>query len=153
MKSNVREVAVSPAITSRSTLPRVDYADAFVVEPGPPPDETPEQWVRAFFAGTPESTRAALRRGWASLGLRVGSPDAEDLVFGWSVRRSERDLALLGAESRVGMPAELLVERRNGTLLFATLVAHRNPLVRLVWAAVAPGHRRVVHRLLERARR
>ena len=48
------------------------------------------------------------------------------------------------------MPAELLVRRQAGTLLFCTFVEQRNRLARAVWAAIDPFHRPVVRYVLGR---
>jgi hypothetical protein len=72
-------------------------------------------------------------------------------VLGWEVRRSTPDFVLLGAGSRLGMPAELLVKRRRQTLLFATFVQKGNHIARAVWAGVDPVHRPVVRCVLEQA--
>jgi Protein of unknown function (DUF2867) len=149
--TGVREVALPAASRSLSTLARVDYTDAFLVDTAPAQDRTAEQWARAMLEDAPADTRRALRRGWCALGLRLGSTRSDRRVLGWEVRRSSPDLVLLAAGSRVGMPAEVLFKRDQQTLLFATFVQQRNPVARAVWAAVAPGHRRVVQRLLERA--
>jgi hypothetical protein len=146
---HVRQIAVPPEARELSTLPRVDYADAFLVEPGLATDETPEEWARSLFDDAPAAMRATLPPGWMSLGLQIGSPRSEELVFGWTVRRSTADLLLLGAESRVGMPGELLLKRHGNALLFATLLTHGNALVRAIWAGVVPGHQQIVRRLLE----
>ena len=58
---------------------------------------------------------------------------------------------LLGAESRVGMPGELLFALRPEGLHFATFVHHRTPATRAVWAAVERTHVRIVLGLLDRA--
>ena len=47
------------------------------------------------------------------------------------------------------MPAELLLLRRDNSLLFDTFVRHGNALARVVWAGVEPGHQQVVRRALE----
>jgi hypothetical protein len=67
------------------------------------------------------------------------------------VRHSSADYALLGAGSRLGMPAELLFKPQEHALLFATFVQHGNPLVRAVWAGTKPVHQQVVRQVLERA--
>ncbi len=146
-----RQVDVPPAARASSALPRLDYADAFLVECPPAPDRTAEQWARATLEGAPAAMRNRLRWGWFALGLKLGPPDAAELVLGWPVRRSTPDSVRLGAGSRLGMPAELYVERGADTLLIATLVHQRNPLARALWASVAPRHRQVVPSLLERA--
>jgi hypothetical protein len=95
--------------------------------------------------------RHSLRLGWFTLGLRLGPADAPGRILGWELRRNTPQVALLGASSRVGMPAEVLFERRGGSLLLATFVRHRNPLTRLLWQAFSAQHRRVVRHLLRQA--
>jgi hypothetical protein len=97
------------------------------------------------------ATRAPL--GWFALGLRLGSTRSDRFVLGWEVRRSTTDVALLGASSCLGLPAELLCKRQQQALLFATFVQQGNHIARAVCAGVAPVHRLVVRYLLERASR
>jgi Protein of unknown function (DUF2867) len=149
--SGVRQVAVPPEARARSTLPRIDYEDGWLVGSGAAADRPAEQSAREILEGAPAGTRSALLRAWCALGLKLGSPGAGGRVLGWEVRHSEPDLVLLGAPSRVGMPAELLLMRRERQLLFATFVQQQNPLARAVWALVAPKHRQVVQRMLVRA--
>jgi hypothetical protein len=144
----VRQIAVPPAARRRSTLSKIDYEDAFLVETGPAQGRTAEQWARAILEDAPIVTRSALLSGWCALGLRLGSPRSDRFVLGWEIRRSTPNLVLLGAGSRIGMPAELLLERRRRTLLFATFVQHDNPAARAVWAGVEPIHRPVVRSVL-----
>ncbi len=68
-------------------------------------------------------------------------------------RRSTADFVLLGASSRIGMPAELVVKYQDQTLLIATFVQQQNPAARPLWAAVAPLQRQVVPQVLERGLR
>jgi hypothetical protein len=147
----VRQVAVPPAARALSTLSHVDYEDAFLVETGPAQDRTGEQWARAVLEEAPIIMRRALPWAWFVLGLQLGSTRSDRFVFGWEVRRSTPDFVLLAASSRLGLPAELLFERRQQTLLYATFVQQENPIARAVWAGVAPGHRRVVRYVLEQA--
>jgi hypothetical protein len=149
----VRQVAVPPAARALSTLSHVEYEDAFLVESGPSQDRTGEQWARAILEDAPILMRRRLRWGWFALGLKLGSTRSNRFVLGWEVRRSTPDFALLAASSRLGLPAELLFQRQQHTLLFATFVQQQNPIARAVWAAVAPVHRQVVPYLLERAAR
>lgn len=134
-----------------STLSSIDYEDAFLVDAGPVPGQTPEQWARQFFAGAPARLRTTLPRAWFALGLELGPTASDRLVFGWEVRQSTPDHVLLGADSRIGMPGELLFQRRGGGLLFATFLQHRNAAARAMWAGVGPVHRKVVRELLEHA--
>jgi len=112
-----------------------------------------EGWARATLEGASAAMRRQLRWGWTALGLRLGPAESGRHVLGWEVRRSDPDLALLGLGSRIGMPAELLVERRGDRLLFATLVQRRTPLARVMWLGVGPRHRQIVPALLARAAR
>lgn len=148
----VRQVAVPPAARTLSTLSHIDYEDAFLVEIGPAQDRTGER-VRAILEDAPIIMRRALRWGWFALGLRLGATRSGRHVLGWEVRRSTPDVALLGASSRLGLPAELLCKRQQQALLVATFVQQENHIARAVWAGLAPVHRRVVRYLLERASR
>jgi hypothetical protein len=74
-------------------------------------------------------------------------------VLGWEVRRSTPDFVLLGAGSRIGLQAELHLERRERTLLFNTFVQKANPIARAVWAGTEPAHRPIVRSVLEHASR
>ena len=47
-------------------------------------------------------------------------------MLGWDVRRSSADVVLLGRDSRIGMPGELLFALRPDGLLFATFVHHQH---------------------------
>jgi hypothetical protein len=149
---SVRQVAAPPGTRALSTLARVDYDDAFLVEAGPGQDRTAEQWARAILEGAPVSTRNALARGWSLLGLRLGSTQSDRLVLGWEIRRSTPDVVLLGAGGHRGLSGELLFERRPNSLLYATFVQLDNGIARGLWAGIAPRHRRVVRDLLEQAR-
>jgi hypothetical protein len=97
---------VPAAARALGTLPRVDYEDAFLVEIGPTHGRTGEQWAPAILEGAPMGMRRRLRWGWFALGLQLGSTRSDQLVLGWEVRRSTPDFALLGASSRLGLPAE-----------------------------------------------
>jgi hypothetical protein len=141
--------AVEPPPTALSTLARVDYADAFVVDVTS--TLSGEAWARETLERASASTRTGLRRGWTALGLKLDHPGAPDHILGWGVRHSDEEFALLSMPSRIGMPAELLFKPQPDTLLFATFVRHENVLARALWAAIAPRHLRIVPRLLERA--
>ena len=149
----VRRVAVPRDARMLTTLSQVDYEDARVVEIGTAQDRTGEQWARAILEDAPGVMRAALRLGWLALGLQLGSTRSDRLVLGWEVRRSTPDFVLLGAGSRLGMPAELLVKRRQQTLLFATFVQKENQIARAVWAGVEPVHQPVLRYVLDQTRR
>ena len=152
-RGNVGQVAVPPAARALTGLARIDYEDAFRLELASASDRTAEQWARAALEDAPESTRRALRAVWAALGIQLGPADSGQRVLGWEVRRSTSDAVLLGAPSRLGLTGEIACLREPCAILVATFVRLDNPLARVTWAAVAPGHRRVVPRLLEQASR
>lgn len=147
----VRQVEVPSEVHALCTLPRIDYEDAFVAETPMADTRTAEEWARAILEDAPIKTRSTLVSGWTSLGLQLGSLRSDRFVLGWKVLQSTPDFLLLGAGSRVGMPAELVLRRDGQGVLVATLIQQDNPAVRAAWAGVGPVHRQVVPRILERA--
>jgi hypothetical protein len=152
MTAEVRQIAVPSSARALSTLPRIDYCDAFRFDFGSRHDESAEDLIREVLEGAPLAVRTQLLSGWTTIGLKVGS-GSEGSVLGWDVRRCDHDHVLLGADSRIGMPGELLLKKEDGALLFATFVAKRNLIARAVWAATEPVHVRVVRDLLGQASR
>ncbi|OBF33583.1 hypothetical protein A5724_18610 [Mycobacterium sp. ACS1612] len=148
MTTDVRQIDVPATVLALSTLPRIDYSDAFVFDHRG--DETPEDLMRGILEGAPPAVRAQLFSGWSAIGLKV-TGGSEGSVLGWEVRRSTPEHVLLGADSRIGMPGELLLKKDDGALTFSTLVAQRNLLARAVWAVTEPLHVRVVRDLLAQA--
>lgn len=148
--SAVRQVELPRDARALSTLGRIDYEDAFQFDTGADRERTAEEWAREVLEGAPHHTRAMLRTGWLALGLQLDCAPTEHRILGWEVRRRSPDHVLLGANSRVGLRGELLLQRRDGTLLFATVVCHENPAARTVWAATTAMHQQIVRRLLER---
>lgn len=152
--ATVRQVAVPAEARGLSTLSQIDYEDAFLVDVGDARRRTAEQWARAILDEAPAALRLELWWTWSVLGLRLASPRSARHVLGWELRRSTPDVALLGARSRIGMPAELLVKRETGAqLLFDTFVQHGNPIARAVWAAIDPVHRPAARHVLTQAAR
>jgi hypothetical protein len=143
----VRQVAVPPGARALSTLSRIDYEDAFLVDV-PTREWTAEQFARAILEDAPISIRRTLMSGWLAIGLKLGGSRSERFVLGWEVRRNTPDFVLLAADSRIGMPGELLFKRQQHTLLFATFVQQDNHLARATWAGVEPVHVQVVRHVL-----
>jgi hypothetical protein len=149
----VRRIDLPAGARAHSTLSHVDYSDAHVVELPQAQERPAEAWAKDALEESPEALRRSLRSGWRALGMRVGPATGVGYVLGWKVRRSTPDVVLLGGSSRLGMQAELLLERHDGELLFATLVQFDNPATRGLWAAaIERPHLRVVRYLLEQAR-
>jgi hypothetical protein len=146
-----QQIAVPSPARARSTLERIDYADAFLVDVGPVAERTAERWARAVLEEAPGAKRRELRSGWSALGLILDAAPPERSVLGWEIRRSSGDFVLLAAASRIGMPGQLLFERQHNALLFCTFVQHGNPFVRSLWAGVNVVHVPTVRDLLEQA--
>ena len=150
MTEVVRQVDLPPSARTLSTLPRIDYCDAFLFDAGSAHDENAEELMRQILEGAPITVRTQLLSGWRTIGLKVHS-GSERSLLGWEVRRAMPDHVLLGADSRIGMPGELLLKKEDGALLFATFVAQRNPIARAVWAITEPVHVRIVRDILGQA--
>jgi hypothetical protein len=144
----VRQIAPDPDNQSPSTLGRIDYEDAFIVDVGPPHARRAEQWMRAILEEASVRARTRLLLGWSAIGLKVSLTATGSSVLGWEIRAGNDDFVLLGAESRIGMPGELLLRRDEQTLLFASFVRFDNQAARALWALVQPGHVRTVRSLL-----
>lgn len=149
----MRQIAVPPDARELSTLAHIDYEDAFLVETGRAGDRTAEQWARAVLEDAPIAARSALLSGWSAIGLKIGRGRSERSVLGWEVRESTPDFVLLGADSHIGMPGELLFKHAGEALLFATFVQQDNHFARAIWAGVEPVHVPVVRSILEQASR
>jgi hypothetical protein len=146
----VRQVDLPSSARALSTLARIDYCDAFLFDAGSAHDESAEELIRDILEGAPLAVRTQLLSGWSAIGLKVGT-SSRGSVLGWEVRRTAPEHVLLGVDSRIGMPGELLLKKNRGALLFATFVAQRNPLARALWAVVEPVHVRIVRDILEQA--
>ena len=107
----VTQVSLPADARALSTLPRIDYEDAFTV--GEAVDLTPRQWARAVIDDAPPRVRARLYMGWLGLGLKLGLPWSSHRVLGWRVARNEPDWLLLTANSWLGLRGELLFRART----------------------------------------
>jgi hypothetical protein len=145
----VTQIPLPEDARALSTLPRVDYADAFAVAVGV--DQSAAEWARAVIGDAPPRVRRDLWLGWIALGLRLGPPWSSDRVLGWKVKHSDAGVVLLAANSWLGLRAELLFRSEPDGLLFATLIQLTNPATRAIWAAITAHHQRVVRSLLTHA--
>jgi len=152
MTEVVRQVELPSSARALSTLPSIDYCDAFLFDLGSAHDESAEDLMREVLEGAPLAVRTQLLSGWSTIGLKVRG-GAQRSLLGWEIRRATPDHVLLGADSRIGMPGELLLRKDDGALLFATLVSQCNLMARAVWAVTEPVHVRVVRDILTQASR
>lgn len=146
----VQQIPPADALLSVSTLGRIDYADAFEVAVGQPLDRSAEEWMRTILEGAPVHLRIRLLSAWSAIGLKLRTPASNQTILGWPIRATDADSVLLGAHSRIGMPGELLLRRRDGWLLFATFVRQDNPIARKLWSTIEDSHVQTVRSLLER---
>jgi hypothetical protein len=149
--NRAHEVAVPPRARALSTLPRIDYANAILIDTGPLLDRTGEQWARAVLEEAPTEMRAALTTAWTQLGIQLGPARSDRHVLGWTMQRSTPRSVLLHAGSPTGLQVELLVEDGSGTLLFASFIQHDGDAARAAWAEVEDLHAPVMGRLIEEA--
>ena len=151
IEPKVERIEVPASLRELAELATIDYEDAFLVEPWPVPVPAAEA-ARAVLADAPAELRAALLAGWSSLGLRLGAGVGPQ-ILGWRLRRAEAGVAVLAADSPLGIEAELAFARDGEVLLYATLVRLDSEGARAAWAEVEPFHPPMVRRLLERAAR
>ena len=150
MAVDLTETPLPDWVRDGTALKRIDYSDTFRL-PDTGTTMTAEQWAREVLEHASEPLRRSLPRGWFVLGLRHGSTRSPHHVLGWPIRDSRDDRIVLGATSRIGMPAELVLARDGDAWLFATLVEHDNRAVAALWRAISARHRDVVRHLLRSA--
>src|ERR1700742_1137373 len=132
--SRVSQVPLPPDARRLSTLSRVDYEDAFIVDAAG--RRTAEQWARAVFNDAPVAVRARLVSGWTGLGLKLARPSSASRVLGWKVRHNSPNVMLLAADSILGLQAELLFRTEPRGVLFATMIQQNNAAARALWARI-----------------
>jgi Protein of unknown function (DUF2867) len=146
----VRPASLPHELRGRTTLPQIDYTDAFVAETKRS-GFTAEQWARQMLDAASPYWRRTLPLGWRILGLDHGPADAAGHILGWPIVGRTDDWILLGAHGRRGLSAQLLFAWQADGMLFATFVHQHNRAASLEWSAIAPMHRRIVTQLLKDA--
>jgi hypothetical protein len=133
---------------------RHDYADTFVARLAEPDTRTAEEWARAGLEAAPGPVRRLIliaHRRVLRFRPATGSPAGT--VLGWAVVVSEPDVVLLEASGPL-MRGVIVGRRTEPTVAeLSTFLCYSKPWVRVVWAVVAPVHRRVARYLMERAAR
>lgn len=150
-----REIQVPPETHALSTLSRIDYENAILVEieavADSVQDRTGEQWARAVLEDAPVDTRRTLTQQWTRFGLKLGPAHSDRHVLGWRVRHSTSDHALLGVTSDNGLHAEQLTQRRPRALLFASFIQQDTDDARTLWTEVEHLHAPVMRQLADQA--
>jgi hypothetical protein len=148
---SVSAVSLPTDARALSTLSRIDYEDAFLLDAGV--ERSAEEWVRATLSDAPLSVRSRLVSGWLALGLNLRGPWSAHRVLGWKVQHSDPNVVLLAADSWLGLRGQLLFRSEPGGLLFATFIQQNNPLARSLWVKITHRHQQVVGSLLAHAGR
>lgn len=148
--ATVDRVHADSALLARSTLTRIDHVDAHVLRTDGDLSRTPEQWAREILEHPPAAVRLRLRAGWTALGIALhhGRPDT---IAGWPITGNTAEFLRLQSDSRIGLHGQLITRLSDQGVTFATLVELGNPVARMVWAKVLPGHLRTVRSLMEGA--
>jgi hypothetical protein len=129
-RDSVCQIAVPPTSRALSTLSHIDYADAFLVEPGPARQWSAEAAGRTVLDGAPLAVRTKLLLGWSAIGLKPAIGGSSRSILGWEIRASAPECVLLGRDSMIGMPGELLFKCEHDTLQFCTFVQQDSHVAR-----------------------
>jgi hypothetical protein len=148
--ARVEAIEVPAAVRELTAIEPIAYEDCFAVEPAPAAWRPAELAARAVLDEAPVKLRAALLQGWSSLGLRL-DPESPDRILGWHLRRSNEDVAIVAADSPLGIAAELVFTRQGEEMIYATFVRLDGADARAAWAQIEPVHPPMVKRLLEGA--
>ena len=139
-------ISVPDEAREHSGLESVNYSDAFRTARTAPHDAA--EWLRLAVSATPAPLLKVIRGAHQSLGLRLVT--ASDHPFGWTILRSDPDVAVLGAEGVLLTPRIVLLARPD-ELVCATFVRFHNVGGRIAWAATAHVHRLVTRLIVDRA--
>jgi hypothetical protein len=150
-----QRVAIPDRVHAMELLDRVDYGDAFAVEPAPDvlarhtPDELAElalgrapRWVRVL-------VRVAHRR---VLRLHLAPSDPPVPVPGWQLRQRGPDHVVYEVAGGLITP-RIVVLKEPGRILVVTLMRLDHPAAAPIVAVVKPVHRAVARYLLDRGAR
>lgn len=146
VESAVGVSTVPDSLRSASSLPRIDYADAFTLTTGL--SATPEGWARAMFGDTPDLAARLIWRGF--LGLRLSQGAAPDTVAGWRIAERGQDWIRLEADSWF-LNGNLVVRADGAGVSLGTFLHYRRPFGGLVWPPLSALHRRLAPGLLRDA--
>jgi hypothetical protein len=146
----LRRVVVTPEPLVGSAS--YDYADAFTIQLPAADTRSPEQLFRAAVS----QATSALRWGVPILHrhllrFRLGPVASPDHIIGWQILASEPDVVHLEAVGPL-IRGDIVGRRVGPTdVVFTTFVFYvRRAPARVVWAIVAPLHRKTAAYLLKR---
>jgi hypothetical protein len=146
----VRTIPVLAGVAEIAGLDRVDYDEAFDFETDAV--RRPEDWARLILEGAPLSKRLQMVGAWTALGIRLALPGTKGQVLGWRIRRSDPEAVVLEVHAAVGLTARIVIQAEPQRVTHSMVVRYDRALGGRVWRRIAPGHRRFVRALLNRAR-
>lgn len=148
-----RQVEVPEEARSIDTLAHPSYAYACEISASPLDERTAEAWLRAMFEESPASLRRFVVAGWILvLRLRLGPRRSPDHVLGWKVLSTTPDVAVIGVQGAT-LSAHHVMRIDGTTVVHVTFVRYDRPAGRILWAASAPIHVRVIPFLMNHAAR
>jgi hypothetical protein len=135
-----------PYVAVLAGLDRADYREAFAADVRV--DRPPEEWCRLILEGASPAKRAAMLRTWTLLGVGLAPLGSEGQILGWRIRHSGADAVVLGARSRTGLDARLVVSAPSRQVVQTMMIRYDRWPARPLWTIIAPQHRRFVYGLL-----
>jgi hypothetical protein len=148
MEAELGQIEVPSRLRAAAALDRVDYEDAFLVRPAAPVERTALEWAEAVLEGAPPRLREGVVAAWKAIRFELGDFPSADHVLGWRVCRSDPGLAVLAAESPLGISGRLVFERRPDGLLYGTFVKLDGESAERAFARIEPAHPPIVRELL-----
>lgn len=143
-------VQVPEELRAIDALDEPGYADAFEARARASSERSAEAWARSVFEELPGWRQLLLVLGWRlALGFRPG-PRGAGHVLGWRITHASPGSITLAQRSPL-LAAHLVLRANGRRLVLVTVVRRENLPGRLLWSAVAPVHRFVVLRALDRA--
>lgn len=152
-KAYAKRIAVSEEIHGRTSLPRADYEDTFVIEAPGARSDSAERWIRSVFEDAPWPVRQFTRLGWLGFGAKLGPKGSTGHVAGWLIEDNAPDRIRLQVDWAVGLRAQLVLDTEPSSVTLSTFVGHRRRAARIAWPPLVPVHRLTLRYLLLRAAR
>lgn len=150
-KTHAREVAVPAAVTDLALIDRVDFQDAYTLDPVGTRDA--KWWMSEFLLQAPRwfalpwitiIGKALLR---AEVGPLRGDPD---YVLGWKVISDDPSAFVVGLDGQSDVRVRLVGTLEVGRPVISTQAALPTGVLRVLTPAVMRGHRFFAPYLLER---
>lgn len=145
----VREIQPPAAAADLAGLATIDYRESFAFTGTA--RRRPEQWARVILEGASRRERLTMLSAWLALGVGLAPLGSAGQVLGWRIRHDEPDAIVLGVRAAVGLTARIVILVDATRVTHTMLVRYDRGLGARLWARAAPGHRRFLTGLLERA--